>query len=396
MGSPRSGLELYTMPFDSYRCIRIIMLIILVVISMPMVLFDNDRIYSGAGIMYMIAYAFIAMLSSVYSSFKMLTLYKGFEVFAMVIVVMASGKYLKSKYDVQNYLGIIIVPLMVLSFSSLLGSFMIPNQAFQHGGTGNIMSLVLEGVAPMVNANTLTQIAGIVFVLLFNEYIRSNYITNKIIIFVLMIIFVLTAILAHSRTSLLSIILAVVFVLIRNGSVGTACIITCISFLFALIGPVRIMVVEFIYRGQNKIAFLSLSGRTEFWPIVWNEINKSPFVGHGYYAAQRIGLGVSSVDNTYLEVILGVGIIGLFIFVAGVICLSWSIYSLIKKDNVHGRDTLIYNIENQIGIIFIFLIIRSITGPSFQIFHINLILFLALQVMTAAMIRIKKLETNNL
>jgi O-antigen ligase len=73
------------------------------------------------------------------------------------------------------------------------------------------------------------------------------------------------------------------------------------------------MVVEFIYRGQNKIAFLSLSGRTEFWPIVWNEINKSPFVGHGYYAAQRIGLGVSSVDNTYLEGNMGVGIIGLFI-----------------------------------------------------------------------------------
>jgi len=390
LGSPRSNTELVVNPLDSYRYARIGLLGVLFIWSMLVVLFSNKRLKTGAGIFWTAVYACIAMISSVYSSNKMLTLFKGFEVFTTITVMLALSKYLIEKQNIDDFFGINMVPLLFLSFTSLAGAVLLPGQALSHTGTGGIFALVLMGVAPLVNSNTLTQISGLVFVLLLNEFLQNKAINRRVSTFIIMVLFLLIAILAHSRTSLLAIMVSISFVLVRNGAVGFAAFIAWIAAIFALIGPLREVIFSFVYRGQKTALFYSLSGRTDFWPLAWSKVVQSPIFGHGFYAAQREIFGISSVDNTYLEVILGVGVIGLVFFVMGIYFLALSLFGLLRKKFKNRNNYKFYNFETQLGVVFISLIIRSITGPSFQVFHINLILFLALQIILPSIYKMKR------
>jgi O-antigen ligase len=91
---------------------------------------------------------------------------------------------------------------------------------------------------------------------------------------------------------------------------------------------------EYLKRGQNADAIGSLSGRLEWWEFGWQEFVKSPWIGMGAYTARftvlaRFGeQGASTVHNTYLEAVLGVGILGLLPFLFAFLC-TWA--SLFRK-----------------------------------------------------------------
>jgi O-antigen ligase len=123
-----------------------------------------------------------------------------------------------------------------------------------------------------------------------------------------------------------------------------------------------------------------MSGRLEFWPLVWNEFLKSPLLGHGFYTSHRLKWGASSVDNTYIEVLLGLGLLGLFPIVLALLS--------VFKDLIRTRPSK-YNAQNnngfrflwlQLASLFLILFFRSLTGPSFQIHHINLSIFVIIAV----------------
>jgi O-antigen ligase len=61
----------------------------------------------------------------------------------------------------------------------------------------------------------------------------------------------------------------------------------------------------------------SLSGRTNWWSFAWQRFLERPFMGYGAFAGGRFAAlaemgdqSTSSVHNTYLEAILGIGILG--------------------------------------------------------------------------------------
>lgn len=58
-----------------------------------------------------------------------------------------------------------------------------------------------------------------------------------------------------------------------------------------------------------------MSGRMFFWDTLSPTIYDNFLLGHGFYAGHRLLLGVSSVDNTYIEVMFDLGFVGLFIFI---------------------------------------------------------------------------------
>jgi len=62
---------------------------------------------------------------------------------------------------------------------------------------------------------------------------------------------------------------------------------------------------------------VSLSGRTDWWTFAWQRFLERPFTGFGAFAGGRFAalaeMGdslTSSVHNTYLEAILGLGVFG--------------------------------------------------------------------------------------
>ncbi len=143
-------------------------------------------------------------------------------------------------------------------------------------------------------------------------------------------------------------------------------------------------VIAYIRRGQSQELFTSMSGRTPFWETIWPQVLESPIIGSGYYAAQRKLFGVSSVDNTYLEVLLGLGIIGLTIFL---IPIGLTAVALIKARPSPGQSSPEARLWFQLLALFILLFVRSLTGPSFETLHWNLVMFMVLIVSVSALRR---------
>jgi O-antigen ligase len=191
---------------------------------------------------------------------------------------------------------------------------------------------------------------------------------------------------AHSRTSIIGFVVSAVFLFAFGQK-------KMLGFGIAMIGSVIILAIpqfykyaeSYIVRGQTKDAFVTLSGRMNFWPDVMEAFWLSPAVGHGYYAGHRDLvvdgrklLEYSSVDNTYLEVLVDLGILGLIIMSAAVISvgLKWIAASPGRQyKSIRGKWKPYWILLTGF---FLIVFIRSLTGPTFQVYHPNLMLFLLL------------------
>ncbi|MDZ8187880.1 MAG: O-antigen ligase family protein [Nostoc sp. ChiSLP02] len=111
----------------------------------------------------------------------------------------------------------------------------------------------------------------------------------------------------------------------------------------------------------------TLTGRAELWPVVFEMIEKKPWLGYGYgafwqgsdtsaanYVQMSIGWPAPTAHNGFLDLWLGVGLLGLLVFFAGfVINLSRAIY-FIRLNKAH---------ENQVWLLIYltFIILANLT-----------------------------------
>ena len=131
---------------------------------------------------------------------------------------------------------------------------------------------------------------------------------------------------------------------------------------------------EYIYRGQSEKVFTSMSGRTNYWESAWDVFLQSPVVGHGFYS-QRTILGWSSVDNTYLQVLVTMGLLGLFIIIMPILKMTFQLIKTLPKKTMSSDAKQVWL---QLTSIYILIMVRSLTGPTFQDFHSNLCLMMLL------------------
>ena len=96
--------------------------------------------------------------------------------------------------------------------------------------------------------------------------------------------------------------------------------------------------------GRNN----TLTGRIPIWKVVLGEIGKHPWFGYGHdifwnnftasLATVRYVLGYlpPHAHNGYLDVLLGMGIVGLIVFLAGLLTSVWRAGTLFRSDCVAG------------------------------------------------------------
>ena len=132
-----------------------------------------------------------------------------------------------------------------------------------------------------------------------------------------------TVILAQSRSPATGTLLGLLAVLLaakRYRLLGLVAGAGALVIMMTSAGPV---LEQAFYRGQSPELFYSLSGRTVYWTRAWEVFQHDPFLGLGGYAAGRFAvlgsLGVtdaSSLHNAWLEILLGVGLVGFLPFLA--------------------------------------------------------------------------------
>ena len=337
-------------------------------------------------------FSLLGMISYVYSSHPLLRLWKGFEVFAAASVFLAIASCIETLEDVDHAMNILWFILLFLIITALIGGALQPSLAFvrQVFGQGS-QAYEYWGIFPRINPNSLTQFGAMVGT---GGLIALLYARNIIAIFTSTFVLALggiTIYLGHSRTSLLGFLIVAISTLWFGKRRLLGFVVMLVGSIIATVAYTYLQ--EYVLRGQSKAVLLSMSGRTEFWPQVWEAFMESPIIGHGYYAGHRAltltGLAtVSSVDNTYLEVLVDLGTLGLAILLMALTFSCLSLYSC--RPYVTDPKTAEYWRPTWLLMIGCLMLvgIRSFTGPTFQVLHPNLLIFLAISVCGASASRI--------
>ena len=337
--------------------------------------------HAGSATKFMLLYAVIAMWSASYSVSPLISLWKGFEVFVLVLVGIYIASELKQWEDLRWLNNILMLLMLFFVLSALLGVVLAPGEAFAKLELSS--AIVVRGLAPPLNSNSLTQFSALLVVMALAFALNADKNRGKLGIWVVILLAGAVMLLGHSRTSIFSGILAAGGVLYFGRH-------RFIALLAAAGGVIALtlteVVLQYIYRGQSQEVFISMSGRTYFWELIWKVFIDSPILGHGFYAAQRTLMSVSSVDNTYLEVLLGIGLVGLVAFVIPIIIVAVQLLLSIPKKTRPKREKMLWL---QLMGLFVLLFVRSLTGPSFQVMHPNLVMFMMLLIGVQAYRRLK-------
>jgi O-antigen ligase len=157
-------------------------------------------------------------------------------------------------------------------------------------------------------------------------------------------------------------------------------LLACGAALLAALAGWGNIVGEFLRRNQDAEQFTTLSGRLYYWTVAWNFFKESIWFGHGYYTSTRLDLtalyrfgshDLSTVDNTYLEILLGVGIAGAIPLVVALLLLA---RHLLRRTPFSQRAIPTWNLKVEMIGVLIILLFRGTTGSTFQVHSENLII----------------------
>ena len=262
-------------------------------------------------------YALICAISTVWSVYPAWTFYKSFEYMVDVAFLAAILVSAKSEREWRALFNWNYALQVILVGSAWLGALIWPQEAFTH--SRGIFTAQLTGVLPMVPSNGLGEMGAILAVVSLGRLAGRTEKTAsaRVMLVLLFVTGLATTILSQTRSAALGLFVGSVLVLFfaRRKKLLLALVLTGL-FLFALTS-VGSLGEEFLRRGQTDEQVQGLSGRVGYWTFGWQQYLKHPFTGLGAYTARftvldKLGEGeTSSIHNSYMEVLIGVGPIGL-------------------------------------------------------------------------------------
>lgn len=365
LGGERTSSEL----IDTNRAMRIIVILTVIILAWNAILMRPAKVISiPVSIKFMLTYALAAIMTTTYSLLPSLTAWKSTEVIAHVSVAIMLAKGTNTLQDGQTVLNFVWLAMLFIVINTLLGALLFPDLAFLQ----NMQFRGMTSIFPRINLNTASQIGASMAVGALATLYNTKGVWSRVLLGVVTAAGVAVLILAHSRTSLLA-LAACIIVFAFYARSAMLKVMTIIGTVIIAIASTAVM--TFMYRGQTEEQLTSLTGRTDLWVIVIEKIMGSPIFGYGYYSATRALFNIPGVDNTYLSVLMGGGIVLLAIFIIPIGIGSYQIYTS-RPSKTRERGMGLYNsLWMQIAGLFIILLTRSLTGPSFDAHHIALMLF---------------------
>ena len=325
----------------------------------------------------LVLYCVWALISVSYSPDPLLSLWKCFEYFVLIVFAIGIQAYTRTLGDYMDlFNGAMFLVLAVCVFSAV-GIVLEPSLSLSINPdldgaafSGDMHSR--WGIFPRVNPNSLAQFGALLSSVAVVEFYRSSR-SHGMLLSLVVLIGLFCVLAAHSRTSLfaLGFMLVLIAFFLRRG--GLLFVYVAIA---ALLGIAAMdLILEFVLRGQSAEQFSSLTGRTLIWELAWEKFLKSPIWGFGFYAG-HLSLDVShifsdrfsTVDNTFLEVMVDLGIIGLFLIVLALARILRNAFR--AKGGLLATDDVSILWVQAVVVTFAILV-RATTAPTFHIFHVN-------------------------
>jgi O-antigen ligase len=258
-----------------------------------------------------ILFLILAFVSTLWSSNPLLSLKQFFMVLESlvfsILFVFIIFHVRKNQIWLVDIGSLLIVATTIITFVFLVGSLLNPDVFYRgmRGGT----ELRLGGY--MMNPNELGMLANIAIGLGITRLFRG--ISLLVILAITINLFVLFE--TGSRSSVIALGLMTLFLVLYLGKLKHI-----LFYVGAVIVPVLILIEKVVFKtGAEEV--LSMTGRIPFWGALLTEsFSVRPILGHGFMRIsdsdvfagfQTYGGGMA--HNTFLQVLLGLGIIGFVI-----------------------------------------------------------------------------------
>lgn len=291
--------------------------------------------------MYLFVYFLLCVASAIFSPVKSLTLFKAFEIL-VVIVILTTAYNAKDLYEESKKY---IVALLVLYSITVVGVYL---QFAIFGAAGQRQ---LVGVTPLFGFMLISKYPGMVgnalgflgaTVAVFGVYISSTVsATNKKRVILGSLIFLAGAgvtFFSYTRSVMLFLYMAVfIYFYLKKKIIVNIMMIFMVIFPLAL-PQVQEKIIEHLRRGASDEEISSMSGRTEMWNNVFDRRIIKLIIGEGYatgskymnFSRSGTTLLQGNVHNGFLEVVMSIGLLGGFIWLAMLIRLITQFYSYHK------------------------------------------------------------------
>src|SRR5713226_600154 len=349
-------------PLDFWAVYRVVLMSIVALVLLSRLVFRRtswDESFFRGLIGLVTGYAMVSLVSTLWSVYPMWTLYKSIEYLVDLALIAAVVVSVKTVEEFKTLFDFNWVILSFLIGTVWLGVAVWPEGAIIHQG---LLGVQIQGVLPAMETNGVGDLGAVLGVvtlarLLFPTKHRRFYL-------VVFFISMATLVLSQSRSPLTGFLVALILVLFAARRI-------CVIALFAVLLPAVLSVThlgdlfwEFFQRGQTSKVFESLSGRVQLWELAWDLFKEQPLIGYGAYAGARFGVianlratAGSSILNTWLEVLIGTGLLGLMPFV-GAFLGVWMVLLHFAARVRHG--TVVHRLQVEaIGVLAV-LSVRSV------------------------------------
>lgn len=273
-------------------------------------------------------YVLVALISTIWSVYPLWTLYKSFE-YAIDLALLAAILFsIKSIDEFKVLFDWTWVMIGMLAASAWIGVLIWPDIALRRDV--GVLGIQLAGVIPAMETNAVGELGAILCIVALNRFLFLN---DKRFYFVIFLVGMTTLIIAQSRSPIIGFFVAVSVILFAARRIGPFVFTIMLMFMVLILTGVTDSFWEYFLRGQGREQFSSLSGRTHGWALGWELFKLHPLQGFGAYAGGRFAVLTevgnnmstgqwSSLLNTWLEILVGVGIIGM-VFVSAAFLRTW-------------------------------------------------------------------------
>ena len=332
----------------------------------------GERVATPTTIVVFVAYVAVVFLGALLSINIKLTAYRGLELAVGVLVVIAAVRY-GGRDAIRRLVNVVFGFMLFLVGTVWLGLLLAPDQALLPDVEP--LPYQLQGVFPLISANSVGELGAII--MLWSIGLRvSGRSTSRWNLF-LIALGAITLVAGQYRTGYLATAVALTLLLALRGRRTLAAAMIVVVLVGAVWNASSIVnaAEPYVLRGQSREHASKLSGRISFWKEaipVWQE---SPILGKGLLTATRFEVlaplgytSTSTIHSTWVEALVGTGVVGVGLLAAFILLLWRSAIG-----DLLSRSGLVYP-----GLLIVFTTIRSITGTTFEIFGITILLLLVL------------------
>lgn len=257
----------------------------------------------------------IGLLSSVYSASATYSFSTAFGVLGMLLLAAGMAEVLTEKQALLT----LALSLSLFVVAGWVTYFVLPELGRSPFITadGSIVERIC-GLAGQANALgcSLAVLLAAVFLLWYRRH------CGMVVLAPMGLIGIVTLLWADSRTALLAFLIGAAAVVARRSlwRWGSALLAGTLGVILIAAFPLKTLLgaTGGLSRSGDPSEMLTLTGRTEIWAFVWDKIELQPWFGYGYNSSKFIlplflglpGLTVDEAHNTWLQNLLGTGIVG--------------------------------------------------------------------------------------